>query len=192
MIDFIKGVISEITDEAVIIDKNGIGIKIMMPSSALDNLSQGEDRTIYTDLVVREDDISLYGFDSLHQRQMYLLLRTVSGIGPKVAMNILGGMDSNILQKSILVEDLTVLTQAPGVGKKTAQRIIVELKDKLSKLGFDESLDLKEMPKESMENPAMEALKQLGYQKTEAEKMLRNIDQSQPIEKVLRQALKNR
>ena len=192
MIDFIKGVISEITDEAVIIDKNGIGIKIMMPSSALDNLSQGEDRTIYTDLVVREDDISLYGFDSLHQRQMYLLLRTVSGIGPKVAMNILGGMDSNILQKSILVEDLTVLTQAPGVGKKTAQRIIVELKDKLSKLGFDESLDLKEMPKESMENPAMEALMQLGYQKAEAEKMLRNIDQSQPIEKVLRQALKNR
>lgn len=192
MIDFIKGVISEITDEAVIIDKNGIGIKIMMPSSALDNLSQGEDRTIYTDLVVREDDISLYGFDSLHQRQMYLLLRTVSGIGPKVAMNILGGMDSNILQKSILVEDLTVLTQAPGVGKKTAQRIIVELKDKLSKLGFDESLDLKEIPKESMENPAMEALMQLGYQKAEAEKMLRNIDQSQPIEKVLRQALKNR
>lgn len=192
MIDFIKGVISEITDEAVIIDKNGIGIKIMMPSSALDNLSQGEDRTIYTDLVVREDDISLYGFDSLHQRQMYLLLRTVSGIGPKVAMNILGGMDSNILQKSILVEDLTVLTQAPGVGKKTAQRIIVELKDKLSNLGFDESLDLKEMPQESMGNPAMEALMQLGYQKSEAEKMLRNIDQSQPIEKVLRQALKNR
>ncbi|VFB16316.1 Holliday junction ATP-dependent DNA helicase RuvA [Urinicoccus massiliensis] len=192
MIDYIKGSIYQITNDAVVIDKGGIGIKILMPSTSLKKLSEGQETTIYTDLVVREDDISLYGFIDLHERQMYQLLITVSGIGPKVAMNILGGMNSSLLQKSILLEDLSILTQAPGVGKKTAQRIVVELKDKLSKMDSFVPSDVEVQQIHSLDNPALEALIQLGYQEKEANKMLQGIDKDQPIELILRQALKNR
>ncbi|WP_072469264.1 Holliday junction branch migration protein RuvA [Urinicoccus massiliensis] len=192
MIDYIKGSIYQITNDAVVIDKGGIGIKVLMPSTSLKKLSEGQETTIYTDLVVREDDISLYGFIDLHERQMYQLLITVSGIGPKVAMNILGGMNSNLLQKSILLEDLSILTQAPGVGKKTAQRIVVELKDKLSKMDSFVPSDVEVQQIHSLDNPALEALIQLGYQEKEANKMLQGIDKDQPIELILRQALKNR
>ncbi|KGF09975.1 hypothetical protein HMPREF1633_10965 [Tissierellia bacterium S5-A11] len=192
MIDYIKGNIYQITNDAVVIDKGGIGIKVLMPSTSLKKLSEGQETTIYTDLVVREDDISLYGFIDLHERQMYQLLITVSGIGPKVAMNILGGMNSSLLQKSILLEDLSILTQAPGVGKKTAQRIVVELKDKLSKMDSFVPSDVEVQQIHSLDNPALEALIQLGYQEKEANKMLQGIDKDQPIELILRQALKNR
>ena len=192
MIDYIKGSIYQITNDAVVIDKGGIGVKVLMPSTSLKKLSEGQETTIFTDLVVREDDISLYGFIDLHERQMYQLLITVSGIGPKVAMNILGGMDSNLLQKSILLEDFSVLTQAPGVGKKTAQRIVVELKDKLSKMDSFVPSDIEVQQIHSLDNPALEALIQLGYQEKEANKMLQGIDKNQPIELILRQALKNR
>ncbi len=192
MIDYIKGSIYQITNDAVVIDKGGIGIKVLMPSTSLKKLSEGQETTIYTDLVVREDDISLYGFIDLHERQMYQLLITVSGIGPKVAMNILGGMNSSLLQKSILLEDLSILTQAPGVGKKTAQRIVVELKDKLSKMDSFVPSDVEVQQIHSLDNPALEALIQLGYQEKEANKMLQGIDKDQPIELILRQALKNR
>ena len=192
MIDYIKGSIYQITNDAVVIDKGGIGIKVLMPSTSLKKLSEGQETTIYTDLVVREDGISLYGFIDLHERQMYQLLITVSGIGPKVAMNILGGMNSNLLQKSILLEDLSILTQAPGVGKKTAQRIVVELKDKLSKMDSFVPSDVEVQQIHSLDNPALEALIQLGYQEKEANKMLQGIDKDQPIELILRQALKNR
>ena len=192
MIDYIKGNIYQITNDAVVIDKGGIGIKVLMPSTSLKKLSEGQETTIFTDLVVREDDISLYGFIDLHERQMYQLLITVSGIGPKVAMNILGGMNSSLLQKSILLEDLSILTQAPGVGKKTAQRIVVELKDKLSKMDSFVPSDVEVQQIHSLDNPALEALIQLGYQEKEANKMLQGIDKDQPIELILRQALKNR
>ncbi len=194
MLDFIKGNISEIYEGEIVLDNNDIGYLISISQLDISKLSLNEELTIYLRLILREDNISLYGFLNKDSRTLFDLLNTVSSVGPKLSMTILGALGSSQLRSAILSEDANILTKSPGVGKKTANRIILELKDKISKKSFTEDLDLSILDSSDTidinNDPALEALLSLGYNEYEAKIALRNVDQSQELSEIIRQALK--
>lgn len=194
MLDFIKGNISEIYEGEIVLDNNDIGYLISISQLDISKLSLNEELKIYLRLILREDNISLYGFLNKDSRILFDLLNTVSSVGPKLSMTILGALGSSQLRSAILSEDANILTKSPGVGKKTANRIILELKDKISKKSFTEDLDLSILDSSDtidiINDPALEALLSLGYNEYEAKIALRNVDQSQELSEIIRQALK--
>ncbi|MDK7721421.1 Holliday junction branch migration protein RuvA [Peptoniphilus lacrimalis] len=194
MLDFIKGNISEIYEGEIVLDNNDIGYLISISQLDISKLSLNEELKIYLRLILREDNISLYGFLNKDSRILFDLLNTVSSVGPKLSMTILGALGSSQLRSAILSEDANILTKSPGVGKKTANRIILELKDKISKKSFTEDLDLSILDSSDTidinNDPALEALLSLGYNEYEAKIALRNVDQSQELSEIIRQALK--
>lgn len=194
MLDFIKGNISEIYEGEIVLDNNDIGYLISISQLDISKLSLNEELKIYLRLILREDNISLYGFLNKDSRILFDLLNTVSSVGPKLSMTILGALGSSQLRSAILSEDANILTKSPGVGKKTANRIILELKDKISKKSFTEDLDLSILDSSDKidinNDPALEALLSLGYNEYEAKIALRNVDQSQELSEIIRQALK--
>lgn len=194
MLDFIKGNISEIYEGEIVLDNNDIGYLISISQLDISKLSLNEELKIYLRLILREDNISLYGFLNKDSRTLFDLLNTVSSVGPKLSMTILGALGSSQLRSAILSEDANILTKSPGVGKKTANRIILELKDKISKKSFTEELDLSILDSSDTiyinNDPALEALLSLGYNEYEAKIALRNVDQSQELSEIIRQALK--
>lgn len=194
MLDFIKGNISEIYEGEIVLDNNDIGYLISISQLDISKLSLNEELKIYLRLILREDNISLYGFLNKDSRTLFDLLNTVSSVGPKLSMTILGALGSSQLRSAILSEDANILTKSPGVGKKTANRIILELKDKISKKSFTEDLDLSILDSSDTidinNDPALEALLSLGYNEYEAKVALRNVDQSQELSEIIRQALK--
>lgn len=194
MLDFIKGNISEIYEGEIVLDNNDIGYLISISQLDISKLSLNEELKIYLRLILREDNISLFGFLNKDSRILFDLLNTVSSVGPKLSMTILGALGSSQLRSAILSEDANILTKSPGVGKKTANRIILELKDKISKKSFSEDLDLSILDSSDTidinNDPALEALLSLGYNEYEAKIALRNVDQSQELSEIIRQALK--
>ncbi|MCR3956578.1 MAG: Holliday junction branch migration protein RuvA [Gudongella sp.] len=175
MIDYIVGRISYIGEDYFLLDNQGIGYRINTSSNTLVQLIKGEEKQhIFTDLIVREDSMSLYGFVSEDEMRMFKLLLTVSKIGPKVACGILSTLRPSQIQKAIMLKDVTTLCKGPGVGKKTAERIVLELKDKV-KGGFAEDDSFDEVP-EPMDNEAVEALVALGYSRYEAQKAFQGTD----------------
>lgn len=194
MLDFIKGNISEIYEGEIVLDNNDIGYLISISQLDISKLSLNEELKIYLRLILREDNISLYGFLNKDSRTLFDLLNTVSSVGPKLSMTILGALGSSQLRSAILSEDANILTKSPGVGKKTANRIILELKDKISKKSFTEDLDLSILNSSDTidinNDPALEALLSLGYNEYEAKIALRNVDQNQELSEIIRQALK--
>ncbi|MDO5715863.1 MAG: Holliday junction branch migration protein RuvA [Tissierellia bacterium] len=191
MIDYIRGKLVEKYDETIVVESNFIGYTINI-SAGTEELILGEDIKIYTRLIVREDDMSLYGFIDKDSRLFFDLLKTVTGIGPRVANGIISTIQTSDLRQGILMEDEKTLMEAPGVGKKTAQRIILELKDKITKYSF-ENLELTKNPPimDSKEHtPALEALLTLGYSEYEAMQALEKVDNTQDISLIIKDALK--
>src|SRR5687767_6405771 len=135
MIHFLRGKLLETLPTQIIIDVGGVGYEVLIPLSSFDKLpARGDDITILTHLSIREDAHVLYGFMSAPERDMFrLLINTVSGIGPKIALNILSGINIAALRSAVASGDVKSLSQISGVGKKTAERIVVELKDKMGK-----------------------------------------------------------
>ena len=133
MYSYIKGTVEEINLDYVVIDNNNIGYKINVSSNTIKDLHLGSMAKIYTKLIVREDDMSLCGFATKEEMKMFELLTSVSKIGPKVGLSILSFASPGQLGAYILSEDVSKLSKAPGVGKKTAERIVLELKDKVDK-----------------------------------------------------------
>lgn len=133
MYSYIKGTIEELYLDHIVIDNNNIGYRINVSSNTLKDLQLGNMAKIYTKLIVREDDMSLCGFASRKELEMFKLLTSVSKIGPKVGLGILSCATPPQLSAYILSEDIAKLSKCPGVGKKTAERIILELKDKVDK-----------------------------------------------------------
>ena len=132
MYSFFDGIIADITDNAVVIEINGIGYEIFSTARILAAAAIGEKKKLYTYLHVKEDELSLYGFTSKAEKTMFLHLISISGIGPKLAISILSGVDLKDLAMYIVSGNSSQLNKIKGVGKKTAERIIIELKDKLS------------------------------------------------------------
>ena len=169
MYSYIKGTVEEIYIDSIVVENNGIGYKINVSSNTIMNLQVGEATKIYTKLIVREDDMSLCGFVSREELKMFELLTAVSKIGPKVALSILSFASPAQLGAYILSEDIGKLSKAPGVGKKTAERIVLELKDKVDKnnIEFEPTL-LSQKPTLISQDESVDALVALGYTLSES------------------------
>ena len=130
MIGMLRGKVWEIQGERLVLDVQGVGYLLTVPYVLLAKVSPGQDLVVYTHVVMREDDISLYGFASSEEKQLFLEMLSVSGIGPKAAISILSTFGAVQIQSAIASENFTLLTKVPGIGKKIAQRMILELKEK--------------------------------------------------------------
>lgn len=169
MYSYIKGTIEELYLDHIVIDNNNIGYRINVSSKTLKDLQLGNMAKIYTKLIVREDDMSLCGFASRKELEMFKLLTSVSKIGPKVGLGILSCATPPQLSAYILSEDIAKLSKCPGVGKKTAERIILELKDKVDKESAEFEATLFNQAPTGLElDEAVEALLALGYSNVES------------------------
>lgn len=184
MYAYIKGELVKRTDDVVVVDNNGIGYEICCPSAISYNLGNiGETVTVWTYQAVREDDISLYGFAAPEEKDMFLLLITVSGIGPKVAHSICSQMDPGTLAMTVMNSDVKALTSVKGLGKKGAERIILEIKDKLKKSGMEQTAVASRLTVPSggrvmVSNDAqdaIEALMVLGYKEADAQAAVNSV-----------------
>lgn len=193
MIEFIKGTLEDIEADSIVVVNHEIAYKIYTSVQIVNQLPKlGSIVKIYIHMNVKEDDISLYGFFTKQERGLYRKLISVSGIGPKVAMGLLSVHTSSDIVWAIVSEDIKALTKAPGIGKKTAQRIILELKDKLNPLKSQFTENAGEIPyKENIKDEAVDALIALGYQSSQAHKVIASIYQKDmDVEVLIKEALK--
>lgn len=169
MYSYIKGTIEEMNLDSLVIEANDIGYKVNVSSNTLSDVKLGQKCKIHTKLIVREDDMSLCGFSTKEELKMFELLNSVSKIGPKVALGILSFATPKQIGAYIVSEDVAKMSKAPGVGKKTAERIILELKDKIDKnnIEFEPNL-LNQVPVSVSSDEAVDALVALGYSTKEA------------------------
>lgn len=165
LISYIKGIITYKTNSFVVVECNGIGYKIFVSSATLSHLNETETVMIYTFMNVKEDDISLFGFLTQQEQTIFHQLLSVSGIGPKGALAFLSEMTPEDIIIAILSEDIKTLSKTPGIGKKTAQRLILELKDKVK---LQEVIQQTPQKDTNEKWEAVEALTSLGYSRSEA------------------------
>ena len=198
MYSYIKGTIEEVYEDLIVVENGGIGYNIHVPLRVLDELpGRGGQVKIYTYLHVREDAFTLFGFLSRDEIGMFRLLLNVSGIGPRGALSVLSVLSANEIRFAVASDDVKTISSAPGVGKKTAQRLIMELKDKVSiedAVGtLQENPELVSHGGNAVKKEAAEALTALGYSGAEAAKVLAGIEitEESDVEAVLKQALKN-
>ncbi|NCB41649.1 MAG: Holliday junction branch migration protein RuvA [Clostridia bacterium] len=170
MIHYVKGKLTEILPGLAVIESGGVGYEIFVPENSSVYLARpGDEFRLYTAMIVREDDISLYGFPDKDSLFMFRKLMTVSGVGAKAALAVLSAMPFADLRRAIAFEDVVKLTTANGIGKKTAQRIVLELKDKIGAFDAIKPLSVEtEVVPGSAKDEAVAALISLGYSKSEA------------------------
>ena len=200
MLAYIKGILEIKTKGYIVIDANGIGYKIFMPESAISKLCNiGEKVQVYTFMRVREDDISLYGFLTNEELRMFELLLGVSGIGAKGALTILSNITPSQFALAVISNNVDILKKLPGIGAKTAQRVILELKDKLKKeqeidiVQGEEEVTFKHVIEEDEKvSEAISALQVLGYTKKEIMLALEKVDMANlSVEDIIRKGLKS-
>ncbi len=163
MLAFLRGILHAVSGDCVIVDVNGVGYLAQVPLSTLSRLPPpGGEVVLHTSMVVREDGVSLYGFDTLESREIFRLLINVSGVGPKGALSLLSAITPGGLAAAVREEDAAILTGAPGIGKKIAQRIILELKDKF-KGDYPAAPGAPAARREGNSGDAVEALVALGF-----------------------------
>lgn len=193
MFAYIKGSLEVKSINYVVVENNGIGYKIYMSSKSIGTIGNiGEQVKVHIHYHVREDDISLYGFNSEEELRMFEIVINVSGVGVKSALTMLSDITPSSFALAVINDDVTRLTKVPGVGKKTAQRLILELKDKLKSEDIaSEEIEVEEKKNNNINNDAVVALQVLGYSKKEAETVLEKIDTNGlSIEETIKQALK--
>ena len=177
MINFLCGKLVEALPTQVTVDVNGVGYEVLIPLSSFDKLPQpGHDVKLLTQLIVREDAHTLYGFASAAERELFrLLINNVSGIGPKTALNVLSGMNAVTFRGAVANGDVKALAQISGVGKKTAERIVVELRDKIGAAGAWEASSAQRAlsPADQKINDAVLALLALGFKQVDAHNTVR-------------------
>lgn len=201
MIALIQGIVAEKSEgEVVVLTQGGVGYRLMCSMNTLAAVpGAGKECTLHTHLSVREDAMELYGFEKREEREMFRRLISVSGIGPRSALFVLGSMPLSDLRLAILTGDLNALSRAPGVGKKTAQRIALELKDKVTKDAIDSGVSMddiafadSEAPAQDALGEAMQALKTLGYSPQEAAAALKGVKgQAETADGLIRLALRH-
>ena len=192
MIGFIKGTIEDIEEDRAVVDCNGIVYNIFMPSSVLANISIGATVKIYTYLAVREDAMNLFGFLGKQDLDIFKKLITVSGIGPKGGLSIMSVMTADEVRMAIITGDHKAISKAPGVGAKTAMKVIVELKDKvnLEEVSFVSGAAA---PVESnLQKEAIMALVALGYSEHESALAVKKVDGAlyEDVETLIKEALR--
>ena len=199
MITYIRGELIAIEEDKVIVDVNGVGFGIFMPGSSMNYLPQiGEEVRLHTYMNVREDVMQLFGFLTRDDLTVFKLVIGVSGIGPKNGLSILSQLSPDDLRFAVMAGDAKAIAAAPGIGKKTAEKLIIELKDKLSiedvlnKVSDTDTAAVSGGTSE-MQAEAVQALVALGYGSTEAMKAVKKVDADEQatVEDILKQALKN-
>ena len=164
MIAYINGRIISKASNSVIIENNGIGYEIIIPLSTLYNLPEDhEDVSLYIHPYIKDETMTLFGFFSMLEKRLFLMLISISGIGPKLAINILSGIGPEDLLNAIVNEDVTHLCRIPGIGKKTAQRLILELKEKAGKIVISEGIRQQKGIEDPIVKDVLSALLNLGY-----------------------------
>lgn len=201
MIAYIKGTVEEILEDRVILEAGNMGYNIFMPMGAVEHLlHKGQEIKIHTYLNVKEEALQLFGFLTRDDLNTFKLLLGVNGIGPKAALGVLSGLSADVLRFAVLADDVKTISRAPGIGKKTAQKLILELKDKFN---IQEALEMKaehvQMPGTGeadltdMKKEAVEALTALGYSGADALRAVKKVELTpdMSVEILLKLALKN-
>ena len=201
MISYVRGELAAVEKDKVIVDVGGVGYGVFMPEASMGLLPQiGEEIKLHTYLNVREDAMQLFGFLTRDDLEIFRLLIGVSGIGPKGGLSSLSKLSADDLRFAVLSGDAKAISSAPGIGKKTAEKVIIELKDKLN---LEEMLEPKDVSSSAevvggglageIQTEAVQALVALGYGSTESLREIKKVDleQAKTVEDVLKQALKN-
>ena len=197
MIAYVKGVLAVVGQDSIIIDKGGIGININVPVSIISTLpSIGSEVKVFTYTYVREDAIALYGFMTMDDLDVFKLLINVNVVGTKTALGILSAITPNELRLAVISADYKTITKAPGIGKKSAERIVLELRDKVKMVIEDDSyiaVDSGDVAKSDSVNIALEALVSLGFSYGEAAKAVKQVDNYEEMddESLIKAALKH-
>ncbi len=195
MIGYLKGKVLSFNDGVVLLENNGVGYEVFCSASAYKMLAENKSGEIFTYLAVREDDISLFGFISQEEKNMFLKLITVSGVGPKMGITILSGMTPDDLAVKIATNDVKGLSAVKGLGKKTAERIILELREKVGKVDLSKEPLLKEeqVVLSTEDEDAIIALMSLGFTKQECVNAIKDAkaNGAKTIEQLISFAIKN-
>ncbi|WP_295789760.1 Holliday junction branch migration protein RuvA [uncultured Veillonella sp.] len=183
MIGYVRGKVSHIFNGSCFIDVNGVGYRLYISANTRDALHEGEETMLFTYMSVREDAMQLYGFATQDEYDLFTLLISVSGIGPKVGLGMLSGMSADAIKVAIMNGELNTLTKLPGIGKKSAERLVLELKDKIAKFapviatgkqgGLAPQADFS---RSGVGGLVTEALMSLGYMETEFVDILQRLD----------------
>ncbi|MBI1938691.1 MAG: Holliday junction branch migration protein RuvA [Ignavibacteriales bacterium] len=192
MIGYISGKIISKKPTRVIVDVNGVGYLINISISTFEKIGDKEEVSLFTYLAVKDDALDLYGFYSMNEKEMFELLISVSGIGPKTAQSILSGIQINDLKVALKTGNIARIISVPGIGRKTAERMMVELRDKVESLG--EGIEGVSFGVSSVRSDAIAALGNLGYNQKIAERAVRAITDRSPeisIEDLIKEALVN-
>lgn len=193
MIAHLGGKLLEKHANTAIVDVAGVGYEVAIPLSTFYELGEaGSDVQLRVYTHVREDAIQLFGFRTLRERDLFLRLISVQGIGPKLGITILSGMSADEMIAAIRANNLARLTSIPGVGRKTAERLVIELRDKMGEIVADDKADSQPLPADAMFDDALSALVNLGYQRAAAEKAVKQAasDVADPsVQKLLRRSL---
>lgn len=196
MIAYLNGIVADVSETRVLLDVNHVGFQIFVSARDISEMpGRGEEVRIYTYMNVREDAIQLYGFLSEEDLSMYKLLLGVNGIGPKAALSILSVLTADDIRFAVFSDDVKAISKAPGIGGKTAQKLILELKDKLK---LEDAFEKKQMPQtvasgiNDARSEAVQALTALGYSNSDALKAVRKAgaDDTMDTETILKLALK--
>ena len=194
MIGFVEGIIEYIDVDKVVVNNNGVGYNVFMPASQIDTLNVDETVRVFTYLNVREDAMQLFGFLTRDDLEVFKLLITVNGIGPKGGLAVLSTITTDDLRVAVISEDAKAISKAPGIGAKTAQKVIIELKDKLN---LEDVLEPKldanfQVNDNNSMSEAVMALVALGYSQADAYRAVKSIDniEEPDVENVIKMALK--
>ena len=187
MIATLRGEITQIEDNAIVLETGGVGLRVFVPGVLRERLKTGEAAFLYTHLIVREDALTLYGFETQAERDLFALLLGVDGVGPKSALSVLSTLSLDAVRRAVFSEEVDLLSRVPGVGKKTAQKIVLYLQDRLKPLsGLEKVAAMSDVDSE-----VLAALTALGYSVVEAQTAIQSIpkDAPQEVEERLRLAL---
>lgn len=194
MIGFVEGIIEYIDVDKIVVNNNGVGYNVFMPASQIDTLIVDETVRVFTYLNVREDAMQLFGFLTRDDLEVFKLLITVNGIGPKGGLAVLSTITTDDLRVAVISEDAKAISKAPGIGAKTAQKVIIELKDKLN---LEDVLEPKldanfQVNDNNSMSEAVMALVALGYSQADAYRAVKSIDNIEEldVENVIKMALK--
>ena len=196
MIDYISGKLASKKPTEAVIDVGGVGYKMLIPTSTFEKLpARGADAVLLTHHYVREDALTLFGFSTDHERTVFNFMLAVSGVGPKLALAALSAMRPSVIRERVIEGDAAMLTRIPGVGKKTAERLIIELRDRFEKMPIGSSVGLSSDPADpSFRTDAFAALEALGLSRPAAEQALLSVLRKNPeinnAEELIRLALR--
>lgn len=175
MIASLEGTITQILDDSVVVNVGGVGFRVFVPKNVCKEAEVFKSRSFYTHLVVREDALTLFGFETIDERDLFVVLLGANGVGPRTALAIISSMSVGLIRKAVLSEEADLFTRVPGVGKKTAQSIVLQLQGKIKGEGTFLEPGMREMDADTMD-----ALTSLGYSVVEAQAALQTIPKDAP------------